>query len=80
MPTPSVARLLDSLDELKRPSGAAGRKRLRVLLAQISRRRLRDAESLVRLHEILLFMRAYPQGAQLLRQTEMLLKNFGRRA
>ena len=79
MPTPSVARLLDRLDELKRPSGVAGRKRLRTLLAQIARRRFGDADSLTRLHEILLFMRAYPQGARLLRQTESILKTFGRR-
>jgi hypothetical protein len=49
------------------------------LLAEVARRRLRDADSLIRLHEILLFMRAHPQGPQLLRQTDALLRGFGRR-
>ncbi|HEX5706675.1 MAG TPA: hypothetical protein VFX96_05235 [Pyrinomonadaceae bacterium] len=80
MPHTSVARLLDRLEELKRPSGEpAARARLRALLHRVARRRLSDASSIIRFHEILLFMRAYPQGPQLLRETDRLLKNFSRR-
>ncbi len=74
----SAARLLEGLEELKRPSGAQGRRRLRALLGRLARARFQDAKSLVRVHEALLFMRAYPQGRQLLRQTEKLLRSFGR--
>ncbi|HYN84882.1 MAG TPA: hypothetical protein VER32_06500 [Pyrinomonadaceae bacterium] len=80
MPQTSVARLLDRLEELKRPSSSPrARKRLRALLRELTRRRLRDAPSLMRLHEALIFMRAYPQGPALLRATETLLKTFSRR-
>lgn len=79
MAAPSLDTLLDELDELKRPAAAGGRERLRAVLRQLARRRFRDADSLVRFHESLLFTRAYPQGVTLLRETERLLKNFGAR-
>ena len=79
MPTPTLEQLLARLDALKLPSGARGRARLRSLLAQISRRKFRDAASLVRFHEILLFMRAYPQGRALLAQTEKIISTFKER-
>jgi hypothetical protein len=49
------------------------------LLKQIARRRFRDAASLIRFHEILLFTCAYPQTATLLRETEKILKTFSER-
>lgn len=79
MPTFSLERLLGRLEELKRPADARGRAELIRLLRQLARRRFRDAGSLVRFHEALLFMRAYPQSAALLRATEKLLKNFSAR-
>jgi hypothetical protein len=79
VPANSLERLLDRLDELKRPGGARSRARLMVELRQAARRRFRDAASLIRFHETLLFMRAYPQGAPLLRETEKILKTFGGR-
>lgn len=80
LPQTSVARLLERLEELKRPTRSAqARKRLRATLRDLAGRRLRDAPSLIRLHEALLFMRAYPQGPALLRDTEALLKTFSRR-
>ncbi|MCA1613970.1 MAG: hypothetical protein LC800_07435 [Acidobacteria bacterium] len=79
MPSPSLERLLDRLDELKRPADARGRAELARTLRRVARRRFRDAEPLIRFHETLLFMRAYPQGAALLRETEKLLKSFGAR-
>lgn len=79
MPTPTTDRLLDELEDLKRPAGARGRARLRSVLAQLGRRRLRTAASLIRFHELLLFLRAYPQSPALLKQAERLLKTFARR-
>jgi hypothetical protein len=79
VPSDSLERLLDRLEELKRPAGAPGLSRLRSLLARLSRRRFRAASALVRFHESLLFMRAYPQSAAHLRQTEKLLSSFSKR-
>jgi hypothetical protein len=79
VPANSLERLLDRLDELKRPTGARERARLMDSLRQAARRRFRAADTLIRFHEILLFMRAYPQSAPLLRETEKLLKTFGER-
>jgi hypothetical protein len=72
--------MLEQLDELKRPSGdPRARSRMEKLLSGLARRRLTDAASLVRFHEILLFVRAYPQSASLVRQAERLLSNFHER-
>jgi hypothetical protein len=83
VPANSLERLLDRLDELKRPTGPRGRGRLsgRLIgaLRQTARRRFRDADTLIRFHEILLFLRAYPQSAPLLRETEKILKTFSER-
>ena len=79
MAAPSLEQLLDRLDALKRPAAPRESRTLARLLTRLARRRFRDAESLVRFHEILLFMRAYPQGAALLRETERLLKTFAAR-
>lgn len=76
MPQTTLEQLLDRLDELKRPRGARERARLRIVLSQTARREFRDAATLIRFHEILLFMRAYPQSAALLRQTERILSSF----
>ncbi len=78
--TPTLEQLLERLDELKRTAGGAAlRASLRSVLAQVARRKFRDAASLIRFHEILLFMRAYPQSRALLVETEKLLSTFKRR-
>ena len=79
MPTQSLERLLDRLDELKRPADARARARLARVLKQLERRRFRDAESLIRFHENLLFLCAYPQSAPLLRAAVRQLKTFAAR-
>ena len=50
------------------------------LLRRIERRRLQSAPSVVRLHEILCFLRAYPDDAAVLAQVERMLAGFARRA
>lgn len=79
MPTQSLERLLDRLDELKRPTDARARVRLARVLRQLEGRRFRDADALIRFHETLLFLCAYPQSAQQRRAAERILKTFSRR-
>jgi hypothetical protein len=79
VPHTSPDRLLDRLDELKRPGGEHQRARLQAALARAARRDFDDAASLIRFHEILLFLRAYPQSHALLRQAEKILSSFKRR-
>jgi hypothetical protein len=79
MPSSTLDRLLDKLDEAKRPAGAASISGVRKLLGQFKRLHFRDASQLVRFHEILLFMRAYPQSPALLTQTKGLLASFRKR-
>jgi len=72
----SLARLLDRLEELQRDSGAPARAQLQRVLRELARRRFPDAASLIRWHESLLFLRAYPPSATLLHQIEKLLATF----
>lgn len=64
---------LDHLEALKRAYGAPGQKTLPRLLRRLGRARFSDAAFLIRFHEALLFFRAYPPNAQVLRLTEELL-------
>jgi len=79
VPAQSIEQLLERLNELKRPTGMRASARLESLLRQTARRRFMDAESLIRFHEILLYLRAYPQSASLLRDTEKILNSFAPR-
>jgi hypothetical protein len=74
--TQTLNHILDKLERAKREFGPAARVSLSKLLSQISRRRFTDAASLIRFHEALLFMRAYPQSLDLLVQTEEALLTF----
>jgi hypothetical protein len=71
-------RLLAELEELKRRFGIAPRQ-LEQKLRAVAECEIEDAESLIRFHEMLLFLRAYPPSARVLDQVEKLLKSFGRR-
>jgi hypothetical protein len=72
--------LLDRLDEQKRRfDERGGSARTLKILAPLEKRRFLDAASLIRFHEILLFMRAYPQSASVLRRVEKILQTFSRR-
>jgi hypothetical protein len=71
--------LLERLDELKRPTDRHARAQLRTTLARAARTDFKDAHALISFHEILLFLRAYPQSPALLRETERILSSFKRR-
>ncbi|MDQ6652516.1 MAG: hypothetical protein M3Y84_07210 [Acidobacteriota bacterium] len=79
MPRNSINRLLDQLDESKRRFGPGESKRTEELLARLTRTKFSDAESLIRLHEALLFLRAYPQSARVRTLAESLLNSFDKR-
>lgn len=75
----SADQLLLRLEEYKRRFSAADAARLAGLLRSIERRRFSTAASLIRLHETLLFLRAYPASAEILRLVESILKRFSGR-
>ncbi len=78
MATTTPLQALTALEGLKQhpDRGAA---KVRRALAILARATLPDAESLLRLHEALLFSRAYPADARILDQVERILKSFGQR-
>jgi len=71
--------LLDELDELKTEFTPAAARRVERLLAQLARKRLTGIDSLVRYHELLLFVRAYPHNASIARKAERELREFADR-
>jgi hypothetical protein len=72
-------KLLDQLDELKNQFTAGTARRVERLLDQLSHKKFDDTDSLIRYHEILLFLRAYPQNAAIVRAVENELRGFSER-
>jgi len=79
VPRDNITELLNQLDELKNQFTPAAARRLDRLFDQLARKKLNDTDSLVRYHEILLFLRAYPQSTSMLRNAERELQNFANR-
>jgi hypothetical protein len=79
LPSESLERLLNQLDELKRQSGALAARRTLKTLSRLASRRFTEAAPLIRFHEILLFLRAYPQGRAVLLRVERILASFPQR-
>jgi hypothetical protein len=71
--------LLDRLDEWKSRFGSSDTGPLEQLLAGIATERFPDAEALIRLHETLLFLRAYPPSPKVARLADAILFSFGKR-
>ncbi len=74
-----MPNLLDRLDEWKRRFGPPETGRLERLLAAAAKHRVRDAAGLIRLHETLLFLRAYPRTLQVARLADAILFAFADR-
>ena len=74
----ALAQLLDELDEAKRDFGADGA-RVAALLAAIGAREFDDADLLIRFHEALLFIRAYPQSPAAMAAADAELDRFSQR-
>jgi hypothetical protein len=72
-------RSLDQLSEMKGQFGRAAAARTAQLLESLRRTRLRNAADLIRFHEIVLFLRAYPQSPRVLRLADNILFSFSER-
>ncbi len=77
--TNSIEGLLDQLDELKTQFSSPQYRAVEKILTELSGRKIHDLDELVRFHELLLFVRAYPQNARVLGLAESLLKSFSKR-
>ena len=75
----NTTHLLDQLDDLKNQFAPNVARRIERLLNQLARKDFADTDSLVRYHELLLFLRAYPHNASIVRLTEKELRGFARR-
>ena len=74
-----ITRLINELDELKNQFTIETPRRIAGLLEQLSRKTFNDTDSLLQYHEILLFLRAYPQSAALVGACERELRGFAER-
>jgi len=69
--------MLDELERAKRQFDVPESQVISTLSC-FARRKIENAKSLIRLHETLLFLRAYPQGASVLSQVEKTLRTLAR--
>ncbi len=79
MKSKTPARLLERLERIHRTFGERSRIEKRLLVRGLRRARFESAERLRRFHEILCFLRAYPDDAGLLVEVERALSGFERR-
>jgi hypothetical protein len=79
VPANTLDAALDRLAVLKCRFEPGNSLRAQRLLAQLGRRRFPDAASMIRFHEILLFLRAYPHTPAMRLRSEELLASFHKR-
>ena len=79
MPALQISRLLDGLEQSKSRYGRGEAGRVEKLLAVLSQQHLRDGESLIRFHEALLFLRAFPHSPSVMAEAERILSGFHQR-
>ncbi len=75
----SPDKLLTQLEQTKRDFSPPAAARISRLITRLGRCKFREAGALIRFHEALLYFRAYPRNRDLLKQSEDLLRSFGRR-
>jgi hypothetical protein len=71
--------LLTSLEAAKGRFGRGASVHAQTILVQLSRHQFRDPKSLIRFHESLLFLRAFPQSQAVVTKIEQLLDTFHKR-
>lgn len=79
MPRHSATHLLDQLDESRRQFGSNADRTTHRLLKQLGGTNFNNPEELLRFHELLLFVVAYPQNSLNRNTAESLLRSFARR-
>jgi hypothetical protein len=78
---PDPTRSLRELEDIQNRFGSAEVTQRKIALLEIlARRRLRSAAAVLRLHEVLCFLRAYPDSRALLRVVEKMLQAFATRS
>jgi hypothetical protein len=75
----SLDRQLTELEACRYRFGSNEASRIVKLLRRIDAARFTDSPLLIRFHEALLFLRAFPQGPAVVRETERILSNFHKR-
>ncbi|MEK6333388.1 MAG: hypothetical protein AABM67_00460 [Acidobacteriota bacterium] len=75
----TVNQLLEKLESAKRSYGSPQTSVLIRALSDLERRPIKDVASLIRFHENLLFLRAYPHNSRVLKKVDSVLKLFGER-
>lgn len=80
MPRRAAARVLAALERERDVYSRGSALRKLQLLRLLARATLRSARQVERLHELLCFLRAYPDDARVLAQVEAMLARFDRRA
>jgi len=76
MPAKSLDRLLSALESARYRFGPNTSGPILNLLRALDSARFHDPTSLIRFHEALLFLRAFPQGPAVLQATERILNHF----
>lgn len=76
---PRASIALRELEEARAEYAAGAAARKLALLAELRKSRLPRAREVARLHEVLCFLRAYPDDAPVLAEVERMLAGFGRR-
>ena len=77
--TPGARSFLERLERSRAEFGGVSERHKLALLEGLERRSLSRAAQVLRLHEALCFLRAYPDGARLLAAVERMLEAFPRR-
>ncbi len=73
-------RILSALERSKEGYGAGSAEAKLALLARLAHAKLGSARAILRLHEVLCFLRAYPDDERLLAEVERMLARFAGRA
>ena len=76
MPQPLLERLLTELEGARYRFDRGDGRQVEKLLRALDHARFPDAPSLLRFHEALMFVRAFPQSPAVLRATERILNHF----
>ena len=79
MPANPTHRLLDQLEEAKRTFARGQPKKILQLLTRLKQYKFKDAETVIQYHEILLFLRAYPQSSRIVQIVDAELSHFAQR-
>ena len=79
LPAPSTSLLLTRLERIARRFGEGGAPQKLQLLRHVARRRLTTPAQVRRLHEVICFLRAYPDDADVLAEVERQVATFGQR-